>query len=82
MGINAKHGEEILIADNPSAFADAVLDLLMNEVQRETVAGRARKFVEDHYSWEKNLSTLERAINFATLAHKPPVETSIPVLSV
>jgi len=64
-GINAKNGKEIMEADDPKAFAHAVVELLRNESLRRTMAENARRFVEEHYSWDHNLRAMDKAIELA-----------------
>ena len=64
-GINAKDGKEVMIADNPEDFAQAVIELLINEKMRISMADNARQFVEEHFSWEQNLAALDKAIKTA-----------------
>ncbi len=61
-GINAGDRKEIMIADDPADFARAVVELLLNEDLRRSMADQARRFVEEHYSWEQNLMALDNAI--------------------
>lgn len=64
-GINAKNGYEIMEADDPEAFAHAVVELLRSENLRRTMAENARRFVEEHYSWDHNLQVMDAAIRVA-----------------
>jgi glycosyltransferase involved in cell wall biosynthesis len=61
-GINATPGQEILVADDPQSFATATVSLLQDASLRETIAKNAQKFVEQHFSWEKNLNELDALI--------------------
>jgi sugar transferase (PEP-CTERM/EpsH1 system associated) len=51
-GIEVTPGEDILIADTPSAFADAVLRCLREPALRERLGARGRALVERRYRWE------------------------------
>ena len=69
-GIHAQDGQQILLADSPQEFARAIM-LLLHDVQlRRTIAANARQFVQDHFSWEKHLGTLDTLIE--RLTHKHP----------
>jgi polysaccharide biosynthesis protein PslH len=58
-GIDVVHDEHLLVADDPDAFADAVL-ALMNDRQRAGELGRrGRILVEQGYRWESVVSRLE-----------------------
>lgn len=50
-GIAAAHGRELLIADDPKNFAEAVLAVLRNQAFRLTLGHRARQLVEMKYAW-------------------------------
>ncbi|MBI4720862.1 MAG: glycosyltransferase [Chitinivibrionia bacterium] len=51
-GVDARHGETIMIADAPQAIADAVAALLKDRSLRDRIAARARRLVEERYTWE------------------------------
>lgn len=51
-GLQVEHGRELLIADDPEAFAREVIRLLGDHGLRRTLAGNARTFVSAQYSWE------------------------------
>ncbi|MCG3110733.1 MAG: glycosyltransferase [Candidatus Manganitrophus sp. SB1] len=61
-GINAVHGQNILIADAPDLFADAVITLLSDPVQRKRFAEAGRKTVEDSYSWGSQATLVDKII--------------------
>jgi sugar transferase (PEP-CTERM/EpsH1 system associated) len=61
-GIEARDKREILVADSPEAFASSVLMLLKDPQLRKTIADNARHFVQDNFSWDKNLSRLDALI--------------------
>lgn len=52
-------GRELLIADGPEAFADAVLTLLADPALRDRLGAAGRRFVEEHHSWDAAASALE-----------------------
>ncbi len=60
-GIGARHGQHLLIADRPRDFADAVLGLLRDAAQRETLGRAARQYVLDNWTWEAHFLKLESA---------------------
>jgi sugar transferase (PEP-CTERM/EpsH1 system associated) len=51
-GLKVTHGEDILIADTPAEFADAVLRLLDDRALRARLATNGRRLVESQYGWE------------------------------
>ncbi|MCG3116092.1 MAG: glycosyltransferase [Candidatus Manganitrophus sp. SA1] len=61
-GIDAVHGKNILIADTPQLFADAVISLLSDPVQRERLAEAGRKTVENDYSWGSQAILVDKII--------------------
>jgi glycosyltransferase involved in cell wall biosynthesis len=62
-GIPVQHGQELLIAETPDAFADAVLHLLADDkatlTKREQMGISARAFVEARYGWQQITPKLE-----------------------
>jgi glycosyltransferase involved in cell wall biosynthesis len=58
-GIDAKHGQHLLIADEPRAFANSVLELLANRVLANKLAAQGRELVEHRYRWETVVEGLE-----------------------
>jgi sugar transferase (PEP-CTERM/EpsH1 system associated) len=61
-GIKARDKHQILIADSPEDFARSVLMLLKDPQLRQTIAANARQFVQENFSWSKNLSKLDELI--------------------
>jgi len=51
-GLDVTPGEDILIADEPAEFADAVLHLLDDERLRARLAANGRRLVSEKYDWE------------------------------
>ena len=49
----------LLVAEGPEAFAEAVVSLLQDPARAERVARRARRFVEERYTWERSTALLE-----------------------
>lgn len=64
-GIGATDGREIMIADNPQAFAQSVTELLVDAKLRDALVANARLFVEKHYSWNRNLQKVDEAVTLA-----------------
>ncbi len=50
-GINAKHGKDILLIDEPSEFANAVIRLLKNESERLELEGNAITFAKHNFDY-------------------------------
>jgi len=62
-GIKAVSGEEIIPADDEDMFAAAVIDLLQDKQKAEIMGAKARRCMEAHYSWDRNLSVLDGIFN-------------------
>ena len=50
-GINITNGKDILVADQPEEFANAVIKLLKDDNLRESIGINARQIVEREHSW-------------------------------
>ncbi len=51
-GIDAVADKQIVIANSPKEFADAIHFLWHNPVKGEEIRKAARKLVEENYNWE------------------------------
>lgn len=51
-GINYKDKENILIADTPEEFANAIMTLIDDKSLSDKIKINARHLIEDNYSWE------------------------------
>ncbi|HET6982670.1 MAG TPA: glycosyltransferase family 4 protein [Myxococcaceae bacterium] len=58
-GIEARPGGELLIADEPEAFAGAVVQLLQDAATGARLGGAARRLAEERYSWEGAATAME-----------------------
>jgi glycosyltransferase involved in cell wall biosynthesis len=74
-GLNFVDGEEIVLADEPRAFAHAIVDLLADPARRRTMGGAARRRVEIQYS----ISALRGALR--TVLAQLPANLSNVVLA-
>jgi glycosyltransferase involved in cell wall biosynthesis len=52
-GLDVRHGEHLLIADTPEAFAAAVLQVLADRSLRAQLAAGGRRLVEERYGWQR-----------------------------
>jgi polysaccharide biosynthesis protein PslH len=70
-GLDVTDGRELLVADDPQAFADATLQLLDDDSSREAFAGAGRRLAEQSYDWrvlgERLADVLERVSEGRTL---------------
>ena len=58
-GIDAVHGEHLLIADEPQSFAMEVVRLLQDASLRRRLAENGRRLVQEKYDWRMVLPKLE-----------------------
>jgi glycosyltransferase involved in cell wall biosynthesis len=72
-GIDAVDGQHLLIADEPTAFASAVLRVLEDRDLAARLGRGGRELVEGAYSWSSVLERLERFV-FERL-HAPPASS-------
>jgi glycosyltransferase involved in cell wall biosynthesis len=61
-GIEVQHGRDLLIADAPRDFADAVLRMLTRPAEAAQLGLRGRRLVERAYSWDTSAARLERLL--------------------
>jgi sugar transferase (PEP-CTERM/EpsH1 system associated) len=52
-GLPVTNGEHLILADDPSTFAQSTLRLLSNSAERAQIGQAARRLVEENYSWAK-----------------------------
>ena len=58
-GIACQHKRDVLIADTPQAFADAIALLLRDKARARELGGHARKLAEEQYDWKKLIPQFE-----------------------
>ncbi len=58
-GLDVADGRELLVADSDEEFADQILRLLGNPVERETLASEARRWAEQNLGWDAALDALD-----------------------
>lgn len=68
-GIEAVPGRDILIADEPAAFADAVGRLLADPALAMQIGGSARQLSQSRYSWSSAALDLESFFRQVLQAH-------------
>ena len=61
-GLPVSHGEHVLLADDPAAFAHSVVRLLRDADRRATLEAAARTLVVEHYDWSAVAGALESAL--------------------
>lgn len=60
-GIDAIHGEHLLVADEPAAIAAAIARIVDDPEESARMADRARAFVEASYSWSAVAQLIAKA---------------------
>jgi glycosyltransferase involved in cell wall biosynthesis len=58
-GLPARHGENLLIADDPRSFADAVSLLLTSSDLRAKMGETGRALFESEFTWESAWQKLD-----------------------
>jgi glycosyltransferase involved in cell wall biosynthesis len=61
-GIRGTPDENILVREEPQAFADAVVELLDDAALRERIGTAARGYVETHWTWDALFERLEAVL--------------------
>jgi glycosyltransferase involved in cell wall biosynthesis len=69
-GLPVRHGENIILADDPADFARQVVQLLRDPLRRTELGGAARKLVERNYSWSAVGATFDEILQKTILAAK------------
>jgi glycosyltransferase involved in cell wall biosynthesis len=64
-GLQARHGENILLADDPTEFSAAVLQLMTDPTLRNKLGRAARFTVENQYSWGTISQQMQKAYELA-----------------
>lgn len=69
-GLPVRDGAELLIADTPQAFADAVVRLFKDESLARELGARAAALVRERYGWGRVASSFAEACGEAIRAHE------------
>jgi glycosyltransferase involved in cell wall biosynthesis len=76
-GFPVVNGQELVLADEPEAFARQVLDLLDHPARRAKLAAAGRAFARANYGWEALVPQLEKIYHDRRpLSAKPPFGTT------
>lgn len=65
-GLAAADGQNILIRDDPTGFADAIAEVLLDPALRERLGRAGRASVEERYSWDVIGGSMARAYHDVT----------------
>lgn len=77
-GLQVAHGRDLLLADTPDAFAQAVIDVLRDDDLRERL-GRGAAEVSDRHDWRAVAQHLERALQRVVVASPfPAMQEPVP----
>jgi glycosyltransferase involved in cell wall biosynthesis len=71
-GVDAVAGRDLFVADNPAAFADAVVRLLEDGRLRDRIGRSARNAVQANYDWDRTLGRLDAILVGAVEARARP----------
>jgi len=58
-GIDARHGQDVVLADDLSSLTGAVLRLLGDSAERSRLGAAVRRLAEERYDWSRCLAPLE-----------------------
>jgi sugar transferase (PEP-CTERM/EpsH1 system associated) len=61
-GLPVTHGQNILLADSPEAFASQTVAMLTQFAERKRIGRAARHLVESRYGWPEVTNVLERVL--------------------
>jgi glycosyltransferase involved in cell wall biosynthesis len=64
-GLPVTHSNDIVLADEPASFADAVCRLMESPDERTRIGNAARKLVAENYSWGSVARQVETVLRAA-----------------
>jgi glycosyltransferase involved in cell wall biosynthesis len=70
-GLPVQDGENILLADTPNDFSQAVLSLLQDAGRRKRLGAAARTLVQENFSWLKVADIFARTLQDAVTSSRP-----------
>jgi sugar transferase (PEP-CTERM/EpsH1 system associated) len=74
-GLPVRHGENIVLADDPADFARQVVELLRDPQRRERIGRAARQLVEESYGWQMVAGEFDRIIQELVVRAAPAART-------
>ncbi len=75
-GLPVRHGENILLADEPASFANNIIDLISDPARRLKLGQAARELVASSYSWGAVGKTLSGVLRMAFERARPASESN------
>jgi len=60
-GLPVTSGQHLILADDPQAFAQAIVDLLLDENARQAMGQAAAQLVQEQFDWSAVIPTVESA---------------------
>jgi glycosyltransferase involved in cell wall biosynthesis len=70
-GLKVRNGENIIVSDDPSSFAEEVTKLLKDPAAAASIGKNAQNTINEHYTWEKKSKQLENLLfSIVTEAHR------------
>jgi len=69
-GVPIHQRENIIVADTPDEFARGILDVMNNDPLFERIRTKARKMVEEKFSWERGVQIMGEVLK-RMLKEKP-----------
>jgi glycosyltransferase involved in cell wall biosynthesis len=78
-GLPVRHNENIVLADEPSEFAQQVVRLLKDSKERQRIGRAARALVEENFSWRSVAGVFDEV--FERIAAKPPEAQTVAARS-
>ncbi len=70
-GLPVRHGETILLTDEPAKFAACVVSLLRDPAQRKRLGQASRKLVEENHSWARVAKGFAEVLTNVAAGHSP-----------
>ncbi len=70
-GVGGSHEENILIADDAEALANAVMRLFDDNTLYRRIGAEGRRFVQKYWTWDALFERLERHLELAAVARHP-----------
>jgi glycosyltransferase involved in cell wall biosynthesis len=70
-GINARSGEDVMVANSSEDFASSVIELLQDQDRQQRLSANGRRLVEEKYDWQVVLKRLDKIYQELAGPRKP-----------